>query len=124
MSELARYIVNGLFATAIHFAVLTFNLKLLHIPYAGVANLIAAVFGIATSFIGSRYFVFKGHQDSLRVHFIRFTALYVLIAMLHGLILLIWTDWWSLDYRIGFLLATTMQVSISYFGNKKLVFKV
>ena len=124
MSELARYIVNGLFATAIHFGVLTFNLKVLYIPYAGVANLIASVFGIATSFIGSRYFVFQGHQDSLRVHFIRFTALYVLIAMLHGLVLLIWTDWWALDYKIGFLLATTMQVSISYFGNKKLVFKV
>jgi len=124
LSELARYIVNGVFATAIHFGVLTFNLKVLYIPYAGVANLIAAVFGIATSFIGSRYFVFQGHQESLRVHFIRFTALYVLIAMLHGLVLLIWTDWWALDYKIGFLLATTMQVSISYFGNKKLVFKV
>lgn len=116
--------MNGVFATAIHFGVLTFNMKVLNIPYAGVANLIAAIFGIATSFIGSRYFVFKGHQESLKVHFIRFTTLYVLIAMLHGLVLLIWTDWLAFDYRIGFLLATMMQVSISYLGNKKLVFKV
>lgn len=116
--------MNGVFAAAIHFGVLTLNLKVLHIPYAGVANFIAAIFGIATSFIGSRYFVFRGHLETFKVHFIRFTTLYMLIALLHGLVLIVWTDLLAFDYKTGFLLATSMQVLISYFGNKKLVFKV
>ena len=41
-----RYVVNGLLATAIHFSVLTFNLNVLGIGSAGVANGIAAIFGI------------------------------------------------------------------------------
>ena len=46
-----------------------------------------------------------------------------MIAVFHGLVLLIWTDWYALDYRIGFLIATVVQVLLSYLGNKLLVFK-
>ncbi len=53
----------------------------------------------------------------------KFSGLYGAIAVLHGLVLLIWTDWLGLDYRIGFLIATAIQVSLSYIGNKLLVFK-
>ena len=49
-AQAARYIVNGVVATAVHYAVLRFNLGVLHIPSAGLANLIAAGFGIMTSF--------------------------------------------------------------------------
>ena len=59
LGQVARYIVNGLFATAVHYGVLTFCLTVLQLPSAGVANLIAAVFGITASFFGSRYFVFR-----------------------------------------------------------------
>ena len=124
MAELIRFIINGIFATAIHFSVLTMNIEILNVSSAGLANFIASIFGITASFVGSRYYVFCGHKDSLREHFARFFTLYIVLAILHGLVLLIWTDWCMFDYRIGFLLATTIQVSISYICNKKLVFKV
>ena len=38
-----RYVVNGLVATAVHFAVLTFNLKVLAFASAGLANLSVVV---------------------------------------------------------------------------------
>ena len=122
-AQVARYVANGLVATAVHYGVLVFGLEVLRIPAAGLANLVAAVFGIATSFLGSRYFVFRRHDQPITGQAAKFVALYAAIAVLHGLVLGVWTDWWGLDYRWGFVLATGLQVACSYWGNKRLVFQ-
>lgn len=122
--ELVRYGINGCLATLIHYAVLTINLNIFLMSSAGMANLIASIFGITFSFIGNRYFVFNETDISLLKQVIRFSSLYGTIAILHGLVLFLWTDWFSFDYRIGFLIATAMQVSLSYVGNKKMVFNL
>jgi len=119
-----RYIVNGLVATAVHFLVLTFNLKVLEWNSAGVANLIAALFGISVSFLGSRYYVFNGSLEPLVKQLYRFMLLYAAIAILHGLLMYVWVDVYLQNYVIGFVIATFMQVACSYIGNKVLVFKV
>lgn len=121
--EVVRYIVNGLFATALHYAVLSSLLGAAAWTSAGLANLCAAVVGISASFLGSRYFVFRPVRGVLTEQIMRFGALYGLIALLHGVVLLLWSDWLGQDFRIGFLLATGMQVSLSYLGNKWLVFR-
>jgi putative flippase GtrA len=121
--ELIRYVINGLIATAVHYTVLKFNIEVLNLHSAAIANMIAAVFGISVSFFGSRYFVFRKAKDPFKGQAIRFSLLYGSIAALHGLVLLVWTDWLGLNYSIGFLIATSFQVSITYFGNKFLVFK-
>ena len=122
-AQAARYVANGIAATAVHYAVLQFNLGVLHLPSAGLANLIAAGFGITTSFLGSRYFVFRAHAGSFLHQFARFGLLYACIALLHGGVLWLWTDLNHLDFRIGFLLATALQVVLSFWGNKVLVFR-
>jgi putative flippase GtrA len=121
--EIRRYIVNGLVATVVHFGVLTFNIEVLHLHSAGVANLIAACFGISTSFLGSRYFVFRNLQRPMITQASLFVGLYAAIALLHGLFLLGWTDVLGHDYRAGFVVATGLQVLMSYLGNKYLVFR-
>ncbi|WP_212744069.1 GtrA family protein [Ramlibacter sp. 2FC] len=121
--QVVRYAINGLVATAVHFGVLQVNLKLLSVPSAGVANFIAAFFGITTSFVGSRYYVFQSHQQPLLGQATKFGVLYAAVACLHGLVLYGWTDLQGWDYRFGFLLATVLQVVLSYWGNKLLVFK-
>jgi putative flippase GtrA len=123
-AELVRYVINGLVATAAHYTTLKFNLDVLGFASAGIANIIAAVIGISTSFLGSRYFVFRKTNEPLTTQAMKFSGLYCTIAVLHGLVLLIWTDLLDFDYRVGFLIATAFQVSISYVGNKLLVFKV
>lgn len=120
--ELVRYGINGFLATLIHYVVLTINLNVLLMNSAGMANLIASVFGITFSFIGNRYFVFNKCNETLLRQVIKFSSLYSAIAIVHGLILFLWTDWLEFDYRIGFLMATALQVSLSYVGNKKMVF--
>jgi len=121
--EIIRFIINGLLATAVHFGVLTFCIEVIGIQSAGLSNLIAAVFGISASFLGSRYFVFSPTGEAIAKQALKFSGLYGAIALLHGLMLLIWTDHYGLDYRMGFLIATIIQVSLSYLGNKFLVFK-
>jgi putative flippase GtrA len=121
-TEITRYIMNGLLATGIHFSVLTFNMQIYGMQSAGLANLIAAVFGISASFLGSRYFVFKKHQARILNQAMMFAILYALIACLHGLILFGWTDVYRLNYQIGFVFATFFQVVLSYWGNKHMVF--
>ena len=123
-AELLRFIVNGLFATGVHFAVLSFNLKVLGFESAGLANLCAAVAGISASFLGNRFFVFAAAEPQpLFMQANKFSGLYGAIAVLHGAVLWLWSDRLGLDYRLGFLLATGMQVSLSYLGNKLLVFR-
>ena len=123
-SQPIRYLINGLVATGIHFLVLTFNLKVLDWRSAGVANIVAAAFGIAASFLGSRYFVFNNSIEPLFAQLYRFIFLYAMIALLHGALLYVWTDVYKLNYVIGFVIATFMQVACSYLGNKVMVFKV
>ncbi len=121
--EAIRFGVNGIAATAVHYGVLSFNLEVLGFSSAGLANLIAAVLGVSFSFLGNRYFVFPQSGESFFTQALKFGGLYGLIAILHGMVLLFWTDWLQLDYRLGFVLATVMQVSHSYIGNRTLVFK-
>jgi putative flippase GtrA len=122
-SEIIRYIINGVAATAVHYTILTVNIEVLDMKSAGVSNLIAAIFGITVSFFGSRYFVYKNHSGTIINHAVKFGFLYAFIALLHGLVLFIWTDMYDFSYHIGFLVATILQVSLSYVGNKVLVFK-
>ena len=119
-----RFVFNGLFATAVHFLVLTFNIEVLAWSSAGLANLVAAVFGIAAAFLGSRYYVFRASQISLRGQLARFLVLYASIAVLHGLLMYVWSDVFKLNYQSGFVVATVMQMLCSYLGNKVMVFKV
>ena len=119
-----RFLINGLVATVVHFAVLTFNLKVLDWGSAGIANLVAAVFGITASFLGSRYFVFQGSREPWFKQVYRFIFLYTAIALLHGGLMYLWADHYNLNYVAGFIVATGMQVLCSYWGNKRMVFKV
>ena len=121
--QAVRYVINGLAATAVHYGVLRFNIEVLHIPLAAAANALAAVFGITASFLGSRYFVFRGGQGSLARQGSLFLLVYASIAVLHALVMYLWADRLGLDYRIGFVLATGMQMAISFIANRWVVFK-
>jgi putative flippase GtrA len=93
------------------------------VPSAGVANFVAAVFGITASFFGSRHFVFPGARESVWHQLARFWLLYAVLALMQAAVLFVWSDWAGLDYRVGFLIGTFLQMICSYFGGKHWVFK-
>jgi putative flippase GtrA len=121
--RMARFIVNGLVAAGVHFATLWFLLEVVGLRSAGLANLLAAGPGLTASFLGNRNFVFRAGTAPWGGQAARFVALYAMTALVHGAVLLCWTDIAGLDYRVGFLLATALQVVLSYVGNKLLVFR-
>ena len=120
---LASYVANGVFATAVHFAVLWTNINVLGMSSAGMANLLAAVVGIGTSFAGNRWFVFRARGQAILGQATRYLALYAVIALMHGGVLWLWSDISHLDYRIGFVVATSLQFALSFVGNRYLVFR-
>jgi len=120
--EAARYIVNGLVATFVNWGVMRLCLDVLHIPWASLAYWIGALFGITTSFIGSRYFVFRKADRPVMRQAIKFVGAYVVIAVLASGVVHVWSDLLHYDSNLGFVLATGVQVTLSYFTNKKLVF--
>ena len=118
-----RYLINGGIATCVSYAVLSTCIHLLHVPSAGIANFIAAIFGITCSFFGSRYFVFPSAGESFWHQLARFWVLYAVLALMQGAVMFLWADLAHLDYRAGFLLGTFLQMVCSYFGGKHWVFK-
>ncbi len=122
--QFARFVLNGLAATAVHFGTLTFLVEVVHVGYKGLGNSIAAVFGILASFIGNRFFVFASKTSSLRKDLLRFSVLYAALALLSGALMALWADVFALDYRIGFVAITGIQLVLSFLGNRMLVFKV
>jgi putative flippase GtrA len=119
-----RYIINGLFATSIHYIALTINIEIYDMKSAGIANFIAALFGISISFLGNRYYVFRSRNKPLVNQSIMFFGLYTLISLIHGAVVYLWTDLQGFDYRLGFIIASVIQFIISYLGNKLLVFRL
>jgi putative flippase GtrA len=120
--EVLRYVLNGLFATFVHYSILLALLESAGMSSAGLANTIAAGFGIAVSFLGSRYFVFRNFGRSIAQQVVRFVPLYAALAGLHGVLLFLWTDLLGFDYRLGFLIAIGLQFAVSFVANKYWVF--
>jgi putative flippase GtrA len=118
-----RYLINGVGATCVSYAVLNACIHIAHIPSAGVANFIAALVGITASFFGNRHFVFPGTSESVWHQLARFWLLYAVLALMQGVVMYAWSDLAGLDYRAGFLVCTCIQMVCSYFGGKHWVFK-
>lgn len=117
------FLINGAFATIVHYSVLFVIFDVMSLGSAGVSSLISSVVASFVSFFGNKYFVFQVHHDSLGMQASRFAALYLMVALFHGAFLLIWTDQLGWSYRVGFLLAVSFQVAIGYIGNKYFVFR-
>jgi len=123
LRQLLRYVINGLVATGVHFAVLSLLVEVVHVPSKGVANLLAAAVAIVASFLGNRFFVFAATQARASKQLWRFVLLYAAIALLNGGLMALWSDLLKFDYRIGFVLISVIQFILSFLGNRLLVFK-
>ena len=116
-----RFIINGLTATGVHFAVLAslFEGGLIH--SAWMANGLAAVTGIIASYVGNHHFVFRSTMNYGKT-IPAFFVLYGVVAMLHAGVLAVWTDWAGLPYQVGFLIATSCSLLVTFMGNRLFVF--
>lgn len=121
--EIVRYAFNGAAATAIHFGVFQLAALGLGDGLNWMANGLGAAAGISASFLGSRHYVFRHRRGDWRRELARFLPLYATLAALNMLVMYLWSDWGGLNKEIGFVIATGLQVSATFFGNKFLVFR-
>ena len=117
-----RFGLNGLFATAVHYAVLAGLVEGAGLGSAAVANALAAVCGIAVSYAGNRSFVLRSRAPHRRAG-VRFLVCYAAIVSLHGGAMALWADFGGLDYRLGFVLFTGAAAILTYLLNRFFVFR-
>lgn len=117
-----RFGLNGLLATAVHYAVLAGLVEGAGMGSAAVANTAAAVCGIAVSYVGNRSFVIRSRAPHRRAG-VRFLLCYAAIVSLHGGAMALWADLGGLDYRLGFVLFTAAAAILTYLLNRFFVFR-
>ncbi len=117
-----RFVLNGLFATAVHYGALAALIEGAGMTSAALANALAAVCGIAVSYAGNHAFVMRSRAPHRRAG-TRFLACYAAVVSLHGGAMALWADIGGLDYRIGFLLFTGMAAILTYLLNRFFVFR-
>lgn len=122
LRQFARFCLNGLIATGVHFLCLVWLIEQAELESAGLANALAGFAGITSSFIGNRYFVFVALTESISSQFSKFAALYGIVLAMHGIGLGVWVDVLLWDYRLGFVVITALQVLLSFQGGKRMVF--
>lgn len=117
-----RFLINGLVATSVNYGVLVILIEYVGIEYVGIASLLSAIVGISISFIGNRLFVFRSKAPVL-MELVRFKTVYALTALFQALCMTLWSDKFSLNYTLGFIVITSISVFLSYFSNRFFVFK-
>ena len=121
--RLARFVAVGLIATAVHYMALFLLVETATLRSIGLANLLAASLGIATSFLGNHRVVFRASAISGREALPRFLLAYSALWLGHGGLMLLWADWLGWPYQPGFVLITGAIAVMSYRFNVRFVFR-
>ena len=124
-----KFIINGLFATFIHYVTMLFISNYVIAIYS-IAYFIASIFGILTSFLGNKFLVFTNSNQNCSQNNNAFKQLKIFL-LLYGLIMLICSilmgvlsDFLLINYNLSFMISLIVQTLLSFFGNKRYVFKV
>ena len=123
MQQVFKFIINGLIATFVHYMVLYFNMEVIRMTSATLANLIGASFGITVSFFGNRNFVFLSKNKAVHFQAMGFITLQSILIAIQSIILFIWVDLYDHNYQIVFIFAVGVSAVLSYFANKLIIFR-
>ena len=124
-----KFILNGLLATVVHYVAMLLLSHHLIAIYA-IAYGVASTFGILTSFLGNKFFVFtsanqnQAQNNSTFTQLRSFLLLYGLIMLICSLLMGLLSDLLHINYNLSFIIALCVQTLLSFFGNKRYVFKV
>ena len=124
-----KFIVNGLFATIVHYVIMLLISHYLIAIYS-IAYGIASIFGIMTSFLGNKFVVFansthnRSQNNGTFIQLKSFLLLYGLIMLICSILMGVLSDFLNVNYNLSFIIALSIQTLLSFFGNKCYVFKV
>ena len=117
-----RFGLNGVTATAVHYAVLAALVEGAGTRPVALASGLAALCGIAVSYFGNRRFVLRAATPHRKAG-PRFLACYAAVIGLHTGLMGIWADWAKLNYSAGFVLFIALAACVTYLSNRFYVFR-
>ncbi len=123
MKQLIRFVINGFFATFVHYTVFFVSIEIFKFNYIALANLLGAFFGISCSFVGNKWFVFQNSKVNITWQFSKFLMTYVSLGGFTSIIMFVWSDLSEMNYNYGFCLVTFLQFILSYSMNRNWIFK-
>ena len=124
-----KFVVNGLLATFVQYVTMLLISNYVIAIYS-IAYGIASIFGIFTSFLGNKFVVFANsnhNRPQNKGTFIQlksFLLLYGLIMIICSILMGVLSDFLHVNYNLSFIIALSIQTLLSFFGNKRYVFKV
>ena len=118
-----RFVISGIISTLIHFSFLFIFVEILSIFSVGLSNLIAAFFGISSSFILNNFFVFRKSFKGILKTYLKFVLSNIFVIFATSFLFVIWSDLLSFDYRIGFVLIYGLIAIFNFYFYKNLIFK-
>lgn len=122
INQKIKFIISGVVSTLIHFLFLLIGVEIIKISLISISNLFASFFGLSSSFILNRYFVFRKFNKDILITYIQFMFANTLTIIVTSLLFLLWSDILGWDYRIGFLLIYLFIAIINFYLYKKIIF--
>ncbi|MGH8061489.1 MAG: GtrA family protein [Pseudoxanthomonas sp.] len=121
MGQLFRYILVGLFNTALGFAVIFSCMYLLKMSPAA-SNIAGYLFGFVVSYFLNKFFTFKTPTRS-RSEALRFLVVFIAAYLANFGMLLLCIDVLHMHAAVSQVVAGAIYVGASFFLNKHYVFK-
>ena len=116
-----RFVINGLFATGVHYFLMLIAINILHISLYSLAYAFAFIFAVIVSFWGNKHYVFQKHQFK-PYQFIKFVFLYVGLLIASSFMMWLLADYAGYNYNIGFFIALILQFMGGYLGARFFIF--
>ena len=104
-------------ATFVHYLVMLFVIRILHVNLYGLAYAFAFIFAVFVSFLGNKRFVFR-KSEFHQYQFMKFVLLYICLLCLTSLTMWVVSDYGEYDYNIGFIVAGCLQFLGGYLGSR------
>ena len=122
--QIIRFGLCGVVATLVHLAIYEALYRSGVFQQASNANLVGAVFGIATAFVLNKWIVFEAkHSSDTHSEVFRFALVYGILSLIHYCVPLILTDRLGFHHTFSFFVALAIGTIWTFTGNKYVVFR-
>jgi len=110
------------FSALVHFSFLFIAVEVIEISLISLSNLVASFFGVSSSFLLNRHYVFRTVRKSFYTAYFHFIVANTVTISLTSFLFLGWSDWLGWDYKVGFLLIYILVAMLNYVLYKKVIF--
>lgn len=123
-SQKIRYLLGGGFNAVFGYGVFVgvyYALMRYGVHYLVIVAISQAI-AITCAFFNYRYFVFRSAGNPWW-EYCRFVSVYLLAAILNGVVMIALVDWLGLTVLVGQALTVIIVVAVSYFGHRRFTFR-